>query len=114
MEFEGKPPVGPAAAAVARAANLSGLLQALAVGAMPRDTVEGLLVAAETAIAVQRITGLLDEQEADALRRRIAEWGRCMVEDMERDGTAEKIREQHRERMEECVGAKGVGGSGPN
>jgi len=114
MEFGSKPPVSQVAATVARAASLSGFLQGPTVGALPEDMVEGLLVAAETTIIVQKATGMIDEQGVEAIRRKIADWGRETIDRMEKDGTAEKIREQHRERMEENLGTKNYWDGGPN
>jgi uncharacterized protein with von Willebrand factor type A (vWA) domain len=114
MDLTKESPVGPVAHLIAKAANLSGLLQALAVGALPTETIEGLLVAAETAIVVQLAVGALDTAEADALRTKIADWGRSLIARMEADGTAEEIRKHHAKTLEEYRRARESDGDGPN
>ena len=117
MDFKKEPPVGPVAATVAKAVNISAALQSMAVGALPSETVEGLLVATETAILLQKVIGALSEQDADAIRRRIADWGRETLESMERDGTVEKIQQHHKENVEKVLEILKTGDgnySGPN
>ncbi len=114
-EFAKRPPVSETAAAVARAANLSALLQSMALGALPTEVIEGLLVASEIAIVVRKAVGVLDDTEAEALKARIAEWGREVVERMEADGTAEALRKEHEAKLEEARKAKDGGEGGmPN
>lgn len=100
------PDIGPAAASVAKAANVSALLQAMAVGAMPNEAIMGLLVAAETAILVQIAVGGLSGQEAEELREKAVAWSRETAKRMETDGTADVIRKNHAEALEAFHKAK--------
>ena len=108
------PPIGVAAASVARAVNVSALLQALAVGALPTETIEGLLVAAETAILVQLAVGTLSREGAAELRRKAAEWSLETADQMEKDGTADEMRKHHAEAIEEYNKARSDDGNNMN
>ncbi len=94
------PGIGAAAASVAKAANVSALLQAMAVGALPDEAIMGLLVAAETAILVQIAVGGLSREDAEGLRRRAVAWSQETAKRMEEDGTADAIRENHAKALE--------------
>jgi len=102
-----EPPFGEVAQSVARAANISGLLQALIVGAMPVETIEGLLMAAETAILVQLAVGTLNREEAAELRKKTADWSLETADRMESDGTADDVRKYHAEVLEEYRKTRG-------
>lgn len=97
MALDKSPPVGSGAQSVAKAANLSALLQAVTIGATPTETIEGLLLAAETAIAVQRTMGVLSWWTAYRLRRKLVKWGRGLTRQMRKDGSAEEMRKKYDE-----------------
>lgn len=112
MTQDPKTPYGLAASLVARAASVSGTLQGVTVGASPIETLEGLMLAVETAVMAQLAIGSVSLEEIEALRCRILQWGRERAEEMERDGTADKIRKGHAEALEDIRAAAAEGNGG--
>jgi hypothetical protein len=114
-------PFSDKAVVVGQAANATGQMQAMLTAASQVEAIEGLLLAAETAMLVQIAIGGLTRRQAARLRRAAARWGRKTARCMERDGRAEDLRrrslelvEEHRKALEAaCERTKGDA-NGPN
>lgn len=109
--FRKDPPVDRIAQSIAMTVNVSAIFQSIDVNALPSETVEGLLVAAENAILIQLAVGTLNKEEVNAMRSKILEWSMATAEAMESDGTADEIRKNHAEGMAAYLKATGVNGN---
>jgi hypothetical protein len=112
MTQDPKVPYSLAASLVARAAGVSGTLQAVSLGASPIEALEGMMLAVETAAMAHLATGAVTAEEIEALRIKIVQWGRERAEEMEKDGTADKIRQAKAAALAELNAASATGGGG--
>lgn len=87
--------VGAFTQLIARATHVSACFKALEIGALPVETIEGLMLATETGILVQLAIGTLNKEEIAELRQKIVGWSLEAADKMETNGTAEEIRQYY-------------------